>query len=223
MKNVFLFILTITTLKIVGQNHFVGIKGGANKTNISSSNFTNQHNSRTGLSAGLSYEFLFKKRFSVGADLMYSQRGFTDYIVFTDDFGNPTGEKYAIKLNYNYISLPIKTGFNIGNKVYGFANIGVIPSFLVNAKTIVPTFDIEKKLTGNEVFDVTNQVAKFDFAGLAEIGGGYKFKNRYWLFSSFSYQHSFTTITNSNYFPNSKIRHYGMTLNLGLKYALKKG
>lgn len=67
-----------------------------------------------------------------------------------------------------------------------------------------------------------NQVTKFDFAGFAEIGGGYKFKNRFWVFTSFAYQYSLTTITNSKYFANSKIKHNGITLKIGLKYALTK-
>jgi len=222
MKQIFLIILTITTFKVAGQNHLFGVKGGVNWTNITTSNFVNQHDFRTGISAGLTYEYLFKKYFSVGADLIYNQRGYTNDIVFTDNLGNPTGEKYTINFNYDYVSLPIKTGFNIGNKFYGFTNIGVIPSLLVDAKTVTPTFNTVGKVTGNETFDVTSRVTKFDFAGLAEIGGGYKFKNRYWLFTSFAYQYSFTTFTNSEYFSNSKIRHNGMTLTIGLKCALTK-
>lgn len=222
MKQILLIILTITTLKVAGQNHFIGVKGRLNSTNITSSNFLGQTDSRTGLTAGLTYEYLFNKHFSIGADLIYNQRGFNNDIIFTDNLGNPTGEKHTTKFNYDYISLPIKSGLNIGNKLYGFTNIGVIPSLLVAAKTTTPTFDADGKLTGNETFDVTNRVSKFDFAGLIEIGGGYKFKGRYWLFTSFSYQHSFTTITNSDYFANSKIRHNGMALTIGLKCALTK-
>lgn len=221
MKNIVLLILTITTLKVAGQNHFVGLKGGANLTNISST-FVSQHDNRTGIYTGLTYDYLLKKHFSVSADLIYNQRGFTNDIIFTDDLGNPTGEKYTTKFNYDYVSLPIKTGLNLGNKFYGYTNIGVIPSLLINAKTISPTFNVDGKVTGNETFDMTNKVTKFDFACLAEIGGGYKFKNRYWLYTSLAYQYSFTTITNSKYFANSTIRHYGISLTIGLKYALTK-
>ena len=222
MKNILLFILTIATLKVAGQNHFIGLKGGGNSTNITSSNFLSQTDSRTGLTVGLTYEFLIKKHFSIGADFIYNQRGFTNDIVLTDNSGNPFGEKHTTTFNYDYVSLPIKTGFNIGTKLYGFTNIGVMPSLLVDAKITKPTFDIDGKLIGNEIFEVTNRVSKFDFSGLVEIGGGYKFKERYWLFTSLSYQQSFTTITNPDYFANSKIRHHGMALTIGLNCALKK-
>jgi len=222
MKNIFLIILTITAFNLAGQNHFIGVKGGFNMTNITTSNFIDQNDYRTGLSSGLTYEYLFKEHFSVGADLIYNQRGFTNDIIFTDDLGNPTGEKYVTRYDYDYVSLPLNIGFNIGNKFYGFTNIGVIPSLLADAKTTSPTFNTDREFTGNETFDFTSQVTKFDLAGFAEIGGGYKFKNRFWLFTSFSYQYSFTTITNSEYFANSKVRHNGMTLKIGLKYALTK-
>ncbi len=225
MKNIFLIILTATTLKVAGQNHLFGVKYGINQTNITtSSNFVDQHDFRTGISAGLTYEYLFKKHFSLGADLIYNQRGFTfrNEIVFTDNLGNPASEKYITKFNYDYISVPIKAMYNIGNKFYGFTNIGVIPSILFDAKTTTSTFGTDGKLTGKRNFDVTSLVSKFDFAGLVEIGGGYKFKNGFWLYTSFAYQHSFTTITNSKYFSYSKIQHNGMTLTLGLKRALTK-
>ena len=222
MKRLFLIILTLTTLKVAGQNHLIGVRGGVNATNVTSSNFISQRDSRIGLTAGLTYEFLLKKHFTIGADFIYNQRGFKIESVHTDQIGNPTGEKSTAKLNYDYISLPIKAGFNIGSKLYGFANLGLVPSWLVDAKTIIPTFDSDANFIGNETIDPTNLVSKFDLAGLFEIGGGYKINGRYWVFTSFSYQHSFTSIANSEYFAESKILHNGMNFSIGLKYALTK-
>ncbi len=77
-------------------------------------------------------------------------------------------------------------------------------------------------MVGNQTLDLTNPVSKFDFAALAEIGAAYKFKSKYWLFTSVAYQYSFTTITNSEYFANSKIRHEGLILSILLKLDLTK-
>ncbi len=222
MRNILLIFLTIISITVNGQNHFLGVKGGANWTEVTASNFPKDRNYRTGLAIGLTYDYLFKKQFSAGADIIYNQRGFTNDIIFIDDLGNPTGRKEIIKFNYDYIIVPLKVGFNYGKTVYGFANLGLTPSLLVDAKTITPTYDYNGTVIPGETSTITNRVNKFDIGGLIEIGGGYKFRERYWLFTSFSYQHSFTTITNSDYFVNSKIRHYGMTLNLGLKCALTK-
>ena len=220
MKNIILIILTFSSLELNGQIHLLGFKSGANLTNITSRNFLKNSDYRKSLNVGFNYEYLFKKGFSIGFDLIYNKLGFTNDIIFTDNFGNPTGKRYTTKYNYDYISFPIKTGFNIGTKFCGFTNVGIIPSFLIDAKTISPTFDQDIKLSGYETFEVTNYVSKFDFSGLFEIGGSFTLNERYWLFTSMSYFQSFTSITNSNYFSNSKIRHNGFNLNLGMKYSI---
>lgn len=222
MKNLFLFIFAITTLKAAAQNHVIGVKAGANWSDITSNNFFSQTDYRAGVTAGLTYEYILTRRFSVGADLIYDQRGFTHDITVFGSLGIPFPEKGTIKYNYNYLSLPLKAGLNIGNKLYGFMNIGVVPSLLVKARATMPIFNANGERTGSETFDATSIARKFDFAGLAEIGAGYKIGSRIRLYASFAYQRSFTTITNSEYFPGSKIKHYGMALALGLKYTLPK-
>lgn len=217
MKKIYLLILTITTLKVAGQTHLIGVKGGTNWMDITSANFLSQTDYKKGITSGLTYEYLFKSHFSVGTDLIYNQRGFTNDVVFTDYFGNQIGDKRTAIYKYDYLSLPIKVGFNIGTTFYGFTNIGFIPSVLMMASSMSPTL-----YNGSESVDVTSRVSKFDLAGFAEIGGGYKFKNSMWLYTSFAYLHGFTTITNSAYFPSSAIRHKGMTLTVGVKFALSK-
>lgn len=223
VKYLSLLILIISTIKVNGQNHLIGVIGGTNLTNIATnmtSSSLNESNYRKGLTAGITYMYLIRERFSIGADFIYNQRGYSSDIIFTDDYGNPTGEKHPLIYDYDYVSLPIKTGFNIGNKLYGFTTIGIIPSILVNAKMTEPTFEVNNNsdviLTGHQTIDISDFTRRFDLAGFAEIGGGYKFKDCFWLFTSFTYQHSFTTIE------NKQIRHNGMTVSIGVKSVLTK-
>lgn len=211
MKIFITIILSIVSLNVLGQNHLFGLKGGLNLTNISSSNFMNDTDSRTGFSGGLSYEYILDNRVSFGADIIFNQRGFSNDLIVRDNFGNPTGEVITTHFNYDYLSIPIRTGKYFGEKTFGFGQIGIVPSILMDAKTI----------PGSDAAIVTDRVTKFDFAGLIELGAGHKF-NRLWLCVSAAYQHSFTTITNSNYFADSKIRHKGLTFSFGLRYQLTK-
>lgn len=220
MRNIALLFLTVSTITVSGQNHLLGVKGGTNWTEVTATNFLEHRNIRTGIAIGLTYDFLFKKHWSFGAEVIYNQRGFTSDMLFTNEHGIPTGRKQIFKSQYDYVSMPLVVGFNYGKTIYGFANIGLTPSILVSAKIINPTLDYDRTNMALDTLDITGWVNKFDIGGLVEIGGGYKFNGRYWLFTSFSYQHSVTSITNSDYFANSKIRHYGMTLNIGLKCAL---
>ena len=218
MKYIFLLLLTFVTVTANGQNHFIGVKGGVNWTNVTAKNFVSDINYRTGFAVGLSYDYIFKKNFIVGADILYNQRGFTTDIIFTDEHGNLTGQKATMNYNYDYLTIPLKVGYHYGKSFYCFVNIGLTPAILMDAQTIIPKI----KFLPSEKHDVTDRVNKFDIGGIIEIGVGYKFIDRFWLYSSFSYQNSFTTITNSDYFANSKIRHNGMTISIGLKYALTK-
>jgi hypothetical protein len=216
-------ILTVLTIVIsppsFGQNHFIGLKGGINRTNINSNNFINNNENRPGLNGGLTYKYLLNEKFNLGVDFLYFQKGFTNDIVFTDELGNPTGERATSKFNYDYLSFPLKGGYVIGGKISGFANIGIVPSVLIDANNITPAIEgFAEENTEN----VTDNVNKFDLGGLVEIGANYMIMNDFLLSASIGYQHSFTSITNDNYFSNADVRHYGIVLSIGLKYALQK-
>jgi len=222
MRTISLLFLTITTITVSGQNHLLGVKGGVNWANIAadkSSNIRSDYSYKAGLAIGLTYDFLFKKHFSTGADINYNQRGGKMDGSYIDNFGRII--RGSTTLKFDYLTIPLKAGFNYGKTIYGFADIALTPSILFDAKSVTYT---GVNYSGTEqTYDITSMVKKFDIGGLVEIGGGYKFKDRYWLYSSFSYQHSFTN--NSVISINSeiiKLKHYGMTLNLGLKCALTK-
>ena len=130
-----------------------------------------------------------------------------------DILNNPQLQK-DLKFYYDYLAIPIKGGYIIGNKISGFANIGLVPAFLLNAIAEVPD--------ELEIIDITDLPPKFDLAVLIEIGGNVKISERFFVTASFTYQHSLTTISNSDHFENSNFKHHGMILSYGIKYALKK-
>ena len=219
MRKIITLLIVLFTVPVFGQNHFIGMKGGLNRMNVNSSNFISNNDNRTGFNSGLTYQYILNERFNLGTDLLYFQRGFTNDIVFTDEFGNPTGESATSRFNYDYLSVPLKGGIVIGNKFSGFANLGIVPSLLVDATTITPAIEGVQEET---VYNVTDRVTKFDLGGLVEIGANYKITPDFLLSATFGYQHSFTSITNDDYFRISEVHHYGMVLSFGLKYALKK-
>lgn len=219
MRNAVVILLTTCSMSVSAQS-FVGIKGGLSFTNVSSSNFFEDTGSLKRFSGGFTYEYFLTEKRALGVDLIMNQRGFISELVFTDNQANPTGKKVAIDFTYTYLSLPIKTGLYFGQTFRAFSNIGVVPSVLTRAKTIVPAYTIDGVDDPGSTVDVTEQVNRFDFAGLLEIGGNYKATDKLWIVSSFICQYSFTTLTNANYFSESKVRHYGLTLSFGVKYRV---
>ena len=221
MKKTIILLLTILTLKVAGQNNFIGINGGISFSNIYTDNKVVPHDTKfiNTFTCALSYEHIFKNRFSIGADILYNRLGYKEYFYLASESqpDNPYNE--SISFYYDYISIPIKTGISIGNKIFGFLKIGIVPAYLVDAKVVIPPFDRYKENMSN----VTSNVSKFNLGGLAEIGGGFKFSDRFNIISIIGYRQSFTsTITNSNYFAINQIQHYNLTFSIGLKYALSK-
>ena len=159
MKKAIIIILTLISLNVVGQNHFIGMKGSINWTNISSNDIFSGTDYRTGLSGGLTYEYLFRTHLSLGVDLIYNQRGFNDNVTIMDNQGIPIGDK--AKYKYDYVSIPFKTGYNIGNTFYSFANVGLIPSLLVNAKLVSYQIEADGKTVSSEVQDMTSYEIRF--------------------------------------------------------------
>lgn len=222
MKQILLFPFVFNLFSINAQNHLVGLKGGASWTNINATGFLTEVDTKLGMNLGLTYDYMLKKYFSIESGIIYDQRGFTNEVIITNVEGAETGKSVTIRYNYDYLTIPLKIEFNYGKKIYFFGAIGVTPSILVKANWTFPAIEFNGELLNKKVFDETELVNRFDLGGLAEVGFGYKFNEKLWLYSAFSYQRSFTSITNSNYFANSEIRHYGMNANLGLKYVLGK-
>jgi hypothetical protein len=200
----------------------IGIQGGLNMTNLTAKETFNDTKYRNGILIGLNYELLFSSKLSFESDILYSQQGFKDVIIFTDAMGNPLGENDNFKFNYDYLIIPLKIGYSFGEKYKLTPRIGICPSILINAKTTLPTFDIDGNQIGTETTDVKDKVNKIDLSGLIEIEGAYVFSNNLELFSSIAYRHGITTFSNDDYFKESKMRHFGFSLSVGLKIKLNK-
>jgi hypothetical protein len=237
IKTIFkLFILisfNLLFLKLEGQVNVLGVRTGLSQSNVKSTaiSFPVQfkignsikYEKRNGTLLGLSYEHINRKHFSLGVEVNYNQRGISSFVI-TDSIGYPIAEseKYPTDYNYNYFSIPVKVGYNLGKKIYGFVNLGVVSSILSNSFVETPIIGANGVLVKYEKNDITNRVNKFDFAGIYEFGVGYKYKDKFWFYSSFENLRSFNSFSNLNYYNNHKIKHSLKVLSLGIKMVINK-
>lgn len=114
MKSIIVILMLIVATTAIGQNSLIGVKGGVSWTGQTSYYFHNEEKFRTGLAVGLTYDYTFKKYFSAGADIIYNQRGFSLDWPLVDNQGNYIGRDMTYNYNYDYITLPLKAGFNYG-------------------------------------------------------------------------------------------------------------
>ena len=221
MKKLLTILFISLSISAFGQEHFVGVQAGLNFTNLTAKETFNDTEMRTGLTGGINYELKISGKYQLGIDALYSQQGFIDKMIYIDEYGNETGEDENFKFNYDYLSIPLKIGYEMGNKIKVIPRIGIVPSFLLKAETITPKFDSNGNVIGHETIDAKDYVSKFDFRGLVELGLESKLSDNIMLCPTVIYKHSLTTFSNSDYFDGSKMKHYGFSISIGLKYKLK--
>jgi hypothetical protein len=195
------------------QKQFIGFQAGPGFTDIGGDLFADTQ-TRVGLNIGVTYDYSLTDHISLGAAITYNPRG------FRDDFysGSQQGDTEKTKFNYDYIAIPIKISYSGNSKFYVFNSVGLIPAFLISAKTKIPA------MAGSEARteDVKDQLPAVDIAGMMEIGVGYTLNEQYRIFTSLSGQISLRKFSNEEYFADEIMRHYGFTFAFGVKYALSK-
>lgn len=209
-------ILLTVSHPIFSQKQLIGLKAGPSFTNVSG-DFFEDADMRVGLTAGLTYDYFLSDNLSLGTEVLYSQRGFVDYFYLRDEQNNDFGTE-IFTFNYDYIAIPLKISYTGRTKFYSFVSVGLIPAFLISAKTKIPTIlSIE-----GETVNVRDRVAAIDVAGMFEVGAGYKFGDRYRIFTVLSGQMSLNKFTTDDYFAKETMRHYGLALVAGIKYDITK-
>ncbi|PHR47596.1 MAG: hypothetical protein COA32_06455 [Fluviicola sp.] len=215
MKSLITISILLLSLSVLGQQQYIGLKGGRGWTNYYADGAAGKYDYRTGLNMGLTYEYELKNNFHLEVDLLYAQKSFIiDGYTIIDGTIENTVTNFDHYFESEYISIPIKVGYSVGNKLQSFFNVGVVPSVLVRAR--------ETTIKSGEYGSPSNrtdQTNRIDFGGITEIGVSYTIKEEFKLFTSFNYQQSFNPITDV-YFENPNAKHYGMILSIGVKYRI---
>ncbi len=210
-----LFVLSLFITCSANAQQSIGIQAGVGRTMVRSEVFKDQNSPKVRPNLGLSYERFLSRHVTLGADLLYQQRGFSDVVQIADENGQAVGTAVA-EFRYSYAALPLKVGYSFGKKGFGFGKLGLVPAVLLKAVSIAP----DGKSFQQKTYDNTSEVNRFDLGGIAEAGGGYRFESRCQLYASLGFQQSFTSFSGARYFGGIPLRHYGWFLSLGFRYEL---
>lgn len=222
MRILFSFCLLIYSFGLNAQGQFLGFKGGLSWTDITSSNFLKDRDFRFGNTFGLTYDSRIKDHLTYGIELIYNQRGFSSKLNLNEIYGGQEAKNDKLEFNYNYISLPIKVGFDYGHRLFALAHLGLAPSVLIKAQESLPTIIVDTIVIPSKLTNVTGRANRFDLAAILDLGAGYKLYNNSFVFASFSFLRSLTSITNKYYYEGRNIKHYGFMFNVGLKFELTR-
>ena len=224
IKELIVLLLIVISFKLYAQNNYIGIYSGINLSKIDRDNLAFKDPSAIiSYAGGLSFEHGFKRHFLFNTGISYNRFGFKQQFDFTDNFGNPVG-KSQLYFYYDYLSVPITMGYKIGDKMFVSINAGLNTSYLIDAKHVleIPSNLYPYNAGSAETTNFTSSINRLDLGGIVTIGCGIKLITRYVINSDVSYRQSFSSISNSKYFPYDEIKNYGFSLSIGLKYAISK-
>lgn len=213
MKTLITLTLLIVSTLIHAQTHSIGAKAGVSFTNITNLQSTLPFLYKVGAIGGFGYEVQFKNTLVVSTGLMYNSFGFDNQFTYS-------GDTYKSSSYYDYLSIPIKFGFQTKDKVFAFGNLGIAFSLLINQNGILRVYDPNGVIQSTTNSNGTDLVTKFDFLGMVEFGVGYKINDKFCLYNSISFRHS---VTETKEYPSATggHRNYGISLILGFKYTFQ--
>lgn len=238
MKQFFLIILISLTLNIYCQENSIGFYDGINISNIyskksfskgykdpikSSNRLSDKNEYKYGILTGLNYNHTFKNRLLIASDLKYSQTGFVNFMKFYEIKNDTITYEFVSNYSFKYLSIPLKIGYSIGNKLSGLGKIGICPSFLINAETTNELYS--KNPTHHVIYNLNKLITKFDLSGLIELSINYKLNKDLKIFYSTTFNTSITKTTILSFYNNifyDVMRQYSISSFIGIEYCFNK-
>lgn len=220
MKRILFICFLLSTQFIDARDKFVGIRIGASASDITQQRrFFDSTFYRIGINFGLTYDYNIRKHLHVGADLLYFENGFDVKTFVMYDNPDMLLRRAVVHYNFNYLALPLRAGVHYGNKLFGFTNMAMIPSFLLSAKAYAPKFEYPNDIIK---YKLRKDVRKYDIAASFETSIGFKPAQKYQYYFSCYVYHSLTPFNINNLLGGSNAWHKGMLLSIGMKYKLGK-
>lgn len=157
-----------------------------------------------GFSAGVSARYISEKHLGIGAELNYTQRG------WTEDFSETTYPEHSYSRTLNYIELPILTHIYFGNKVRFILNLGPQISYMFSDSSKMNeelSSHIDAVLAKDPNFPIGIQYksldSNFDYGLLGGLGiefdtgvGSFNLEGRYYFGLGDSFDNSRSSSSN---------------------------
>ena len=219
MKKLFITLLILVSVSSFAQNHLLGVQFGLNSSSLYGKHVDDNAGFIQTISAGLTYDYKMKNGILLGSGLLYERKGFlNEFNYLTMEYNLAFGFPGS-KVNYNYLEIPLKAGYQIGKKWTGYFYLGLVPAYLLDAnyKRIEQAgpFDTEAEVK----YDITDEINRFELSGLFEVGSAYMLNDKWALFVNASYLLGLTPVDKDSVIPHMK--NHRFNISLGIKYALK--
>lgn len=198
-----------------------GVKAGMNISNVNTNLSSYTTKDIVGGNVSLTYDRVHMRFLTVGGEINLVQRGFSNSIMLTDSVGTQLGMA-ELRNRFNYFSLPVKVGVQLGNRAYIFGNVAFVPGYLLKAIAETPVVDSNGQIIDYTWDDVTSTASQFELSTQIEAGIGVTKAKRYKFYVSAAKQQGWTNLFDN---PSSvfNIKSTGIIISTGMKIEFGKG
>jgi hypothetical protein len=209
------------------QSISIGVIGGGNYSNLLGIDSTSF---KTGLSAGLTLNYQTAGKWSVSADMLYTQRGTTFERNFSDTAAKQS-EKFEYNYSLNYVEIPILFHYNFlsdSSKLKARAFFGPSLNVRTNGKnsikyTKIVNFGDSTATTNTEgEQDLAYIYTPLDYGVVGGIGATYAITDK--ISASVDIRVSYGLLDIREYLSKSSaaVRNINASVLVGIRYRLSK-
>jgi hypothetical protein len=191
-KSVVILFIILVTLPIIGFSQkriSFGFKLSGTMNFVSSS-FFRAPSPKQGFSIGALGEFKIVGPLAIRAEVLFANRGYKDDITFTDASGGVI-KTDVVKVNTNYIELPVLVKLSFGKIAKPYFLIGGKGSLFVNGKVKYPDINIPNSTTGVSTFKYNAN--PYDYSAIGGFGLDFNL-SKLSVFTELRYNHGFVAI-----------------------------
>lgn len=217
-KYVLTFSLFLSSFSF-GQLHSLGFHGGAMGTSVGSTFFNGDSKYKIDFTGGLNYQYRFTSALTVGANVEYTQFGARVPVDFVDQTGQLIATAYS-SWDWNYVSIPLIVGYEMGGKVSIKPKAALVPSVLTRAVYNFIPYDGSSLTPYKDSY--YSSANKFDLAGMAGFDVSARFHSGT-LFAAFDFRYSITQLNSDTFFPttvNDVYRNKSLGACVGVRFNL---
>jgi len=228
MKNIFRItalavVATLCSFNAKAQTPYrqFGVKAGLNISTVNTNVSAYTTKDIVGGNLSLTYDRVHMRFLTVGGEFNLVQRGFSNSIIITDSVGTQLGMA-ELKNKFNYFSVPLKLGVQLGNHAYIFGNVAFVPGYLLKAIAETPVVDANGKIIDYTWQDATSTASQFELSTQVEVGIGVTKAKRFKFYVSAAKQQGWTNLFD-NPASTFNIKSKGIIVSTGMKIEFGKG
>lgn len=216
-KKVFFILLFVLPFTIKAQS-FIGLEAGYMGSNILFNPSFTSYKIHSGFTGGIHYTYQSKKRIVVFSGLRVQRYGFNYDLVLTDSQGDLIGEG-RVQNRIMSLNIPLRAGYQLGNKVTVTPNIGLSCNAVLSANSILPKSltglgSLAKSTTFLQDLNTINLFAVIGTEVATSIQGTQ-------VFGSIEYQHGLTNMTKKSLSaPGSSQRNLLLGITIGCRMPI---